>query len=191
MELPLTSQKDLGCFECASGDWSIEDGALVGRFRGNSGGICYTKESFPGDILIDFWGTMLSPCKNDLNFVIKSEGWDYVKNDAGRGFIGGLNGWYDGKAGFEKYPMCKTRALVPFSAEADREIHIQAGYCKDTAFLVVNGNLVVEVNDPNPEEFAGLGRIGLGTYCSQVRFRNLRILRPAWIEIEQRYTPAF
>ena len=64
------------------------------RFRGNGGGICYTKRSFPGDILIDFYGTMLSPCNNDLNFVLKAEGWDYERNDAARGFIGGLNGWY-------------------------------------------------------------------------------------------------
>ena len=41
--------------ELASGNWTIEDHALVGRFRGNGGGSCYTRESFPDDILIDFW----------------------------------------------------------------------------------------------------------------------------------------
>lgn len=190
-EFALSSQADLDCFECASGTWRIENGSLVGRFRENGGGICYTKESFPGDIFVEFQGTMLAPCCNDLNFVIKSEGWNYEKNDAGRGFIGGLNGWYDQKAGFEKYPLCKTQALAPFAANADQEYEIQAGYCRDTVFLAVDGKLVVEMHDPNPEEFAGFGRIGLGTYCSQIRFRNLRILRPTWVEIEQSYTPAF
>ena len=68
--LPFADTYDLEQLELASGSWGIENGALVGRFRGNGGGICYTKRSFPGDILIDFYGTMLSPCNNDLNFVL-------------------------------------------------------------------------------------------------------------------------
>ena len=66
---------------------------------------------------------MLSPCNNDLNFVLKAEGWDYERNDAARGFIGGLNGWYDKKAGFEKYPLCDTQALVPFAGVPPRVSH--------------------------------------------------------------------
>ena len=167
LSLPFADASDLEQLELASGSWGIENGALVGRSRGNGGGICYTKESFPGDILIDFYGTMLSPCNNDLNFVLKAEGWDYERNDAARGFIGGLNGWYDKKAGFEKYPLC------------------------DTLFLAVDGQLLVEMRDPAPEEFAGFGRIGLGTYCSQIRFRDLKILRPSWRSVSQSYQANF
>ena len=191
LHLPFSEGSDLEQLELASGNWTIEDHALVGRFRGNGGGICYTRKSFPGDILIDFYGTMLSPCNNDLNFVLKAEGWDYEKNDAARGFIGGMNGWYDRKAGFEKYPRCDTQALVSFDAESDREYHIQAGYCKDTLFLTVDGRLLLEMRDPDPKEFAEFGRIGLGTYCSQIRFRDLRILRPAWWTISQSYQAEF
>ena len=186
--LPFANASDLEQLELASGSWGIENGALVGRFRGNGGGICYTKDRFPGDILIDFYGTMLSPCNNDLNFVLKAEGWDYERNDAARGFIGGLN---DKKAGFEKYPLCDTQALVPFAAVSDREYHIQAGYCKDTLFLAVDSQLLVEMRDPAPEEFAGFGRIGLGTYCSQIRFRDLKILRPSWRSVTQSYQANF
>ena len=191
LSLPFADASDLEQLELASGSWGIENGALVGRFRGNGGGICYTKDRFPGDILIDFYGTMLSPCNNDLNFVLKAEGWDYERNDAARGFIGGLNGWDDKKAGFEKYPLCDTQALVPFAAVSDREYHIQAGYCKDTLFLAVDGQLLVEMRDPAPEEFAGFGRIGLGTYCSQIRFRDLKILRPSWRSVSQSYQANF
>ena len=105
LSLPFADTYDLEQLELASGSWGIENGALVGRFRGNG-----------GDILIDFYGTMLSPCNNDLNFVLKAEGWDYERNDAARGFIGGLNGWYEKKAGFEKYPRCDAQALVPCDA---------------------------------------------------------------------------
>ena len=70
LSLPFADASDLEQLELASGSWGIENGALVGRFRGNGGGICYTKDRFPGDILIDFYGTMLSPCNNDLNFVL-------------------------------------------------------------------------------------------------------------------------
>ena len=191
LHLSFTDRADLDQLELASGEWTIEDRALVGRFRGNGGGICYTKKNFPGDILIDFYGTMLSPCCNDLNFVLKTEGWDYEKNDAAQGFIGGLNGWYAQKAGFEKYPECKTQALVKFLARSDVEYHIQAGYCADTLFLAVDGELLLEVRDPDPTEFADLGRVGLGTYCSQIRFRDLRIFRPFWQECRQHYTAEF
>lgn len=135
LHLPLTQESDLESLELASGEWKIENHGLVGRFRGNGGGICYTKSSFPGDILISFYGTMVAPCRNDLNFVLKAEGWNYERNDAARGFIGGLNGWYGQKAEF--------------------------------------------------------GRIGLGTYCSQIRFRDHRIYRPSWQEIRQSYTAQF
>ncbi len=47
------------------------------------------------------------------------------------------------------------------------------------------------MRDPDPKEFAEFGRIGLGTYCSQIRFRDLRILRPAWRTISQSYQAEF
>lgn len=191
MELPLDCQEDLQQFELATGEWQIQDGTLVGRFRGNGGGICYTKKSFPGDIMIDFYGTMIPPCDNDLNFVFKTEGWDYDNGDAGRGFIGGLNGWYEKKAGIEKYPLCHTRALASFDGKAGQEYHIQAGYVEDTAFLFVDGRLIMEMRDPQPEEFKDLGRVGLGTYCSQIRFRHLKVYRPVSQPVQQVYTPLF
>lgn len=191
LHLPLDKPEDLEQFEIATGEWSIEDGSLVGRYRENGGGCCFTKQSFPGDILIDFYGTMLPPCDNDLNFILKSEGWDYEKNDAARGFVGGLNGWYEHKAGIEKYPLCQTQALVSFSAKSGQEYHIQAGYCQDTVFLIVDGQLILEMRDPNPEEFAPFGRVGLDAYCAQIRFRDLRIFRPVWKPITQSYTAKF
>ena len=191
MQLALNCQADLDQFECATGEWKIENDALVGRNRDNSGGICYSRQSFPGDILLDFYGTMLAPCSNDLNFVFKTEGWDYRLGDAGRGFIGGLNGWYQKRAGIEKYPECTTRSLVEFNGVAEKEYHIQTGYIQDTAFLFVDDRLIVEMRDPAPEEFEELGRVGLGTYCSQIKFRNLTVYRPEWKEVSQTYTAQF
>lgn len=191
LDLALDSERDMDAFELSSGIWTIEDGALIGCYRGNGGGICYTKQSFPGDILIEFYASMIPPCNNDLNFVIKSEGWDYAKNDAARGFIGGLNGWYEARAGIEKYPLCATRALTAFDGESGREYFLQAGYVQDTAFLFADGRLLCELHDPNPEEFAPLGRIGLGTYCSRIRFRKLRALRIKSRRVTKAYTPNF
>jgi hypothetical protein len=191
LKLGLDKQEDLEHFELASGEWYIEDHSLVGLFRGNGGGICYSKESFPGDIMLDFYAEMIPPCNNDLNFVFKTEGWDYNNNDAARGFIGGLNGWYDKKAGIEKYPHCKTRALAEFSGESGREYHIQTGYIEDIAFLFVDGKLIMEMSDPEPEEFKDFGRFGLGTYCSKIRFKNLTVYRIIGEKVNQYYTPEF
>lgn len=198
-------ETDLAPFEPALGEWRIEDGALVGRYRGNNGGILFSKEHFCGDILLDFYASMLPPCENDLNFAFRTDGWNYEK-DTVQGFIGGLAGWYDSRAGLEKYPAplsdaCSdrerqlgvmTRALTDFATRSGEEYHIQAGYLIDTAFFFVNGRLVVELRDPAPEETARLGRFGLGVYCSQVRFRALTVYRPYCEKSKNRaYCPNF
>ena len=43
LSLPFADASDLEQLELASGSWGIENGALVGRFRGNGGGIAPTQ----------------------------------------------------------------------------------------------------------------------------------------------------
>lgn len=178
-------------WEVSGGEWKAENGVLYGTFRGNGGGLIYSRQQFPGDIMLDYYGTMISPCDNDLNFTFRAGGWDYENNDASIGYIGGLNGWWCGHAGLEKYPGCYLRSLSGFHAESDREYHIQTGIVEATCFLVVDGELIVTMSDPDPIVAANCNRVGLGTYCSQIKMRDFKVYRPIVEHTNRFYTPNF
>ena len=86
-------------WEVAGGGWTIKDGVLLGCIRENRGGLIYSHGQYPGDIMLDFYGTLVSPCNNDLNFTFRAEGWDRFEKDAGISYIGGLGGWWTGRTG--------------------------------------------------------------------------------------------
>ena len=178
-------------WEVTGGEWEARDGILTGTFRGNGGGLIYSREQYPGDIMLDFYGTMVSPCDNDLNFTFRADGWDYAHNDASIGYIGGLNGWWTKQAGLEKYPGCALQALCGFRTVADREYHIQTGIVGSTCFLAVDGEMVVTLSDPSPITQENCARVGLGTYCSQIRFRKFRVYRPIVHKVDRKYIPKF
>lgn len=178
-------------WEVSDGEWSAEDGVLTGLYRGNGGGLIYSKEQYPGDIMLDYYGKMLSPCNNDLNFTFRADGWDYENHDASIGYIGGLNGWWVGHAGLEKYPGCYLQALSGFHAESDREYHIQTGIVDSTCFLAVDGQLLVTLSDPDPITDPNCARVGLGTYCSKIQVRQFRVYRPKVERVDRFYTPQF
>ncbi|MDD6031981.1 MAG: hypothetical protein PUC47_00630 [Oscillospiraceae bacterium] len=180
-------------FEAASGSWSVtEDGWLTGLHRDNSGGMLYTRQSWPFDTLVEFDARAVPPCCNDLNFVLKTCGWDAEKGDAGRGYIAGLGGWWLNKAGIEKYPSCQPRCLTSlFPLETGRVYHIVAGAIEGHCFFFVDGQLVVEMTDPHPEDFSDCGKVGFGTYASHIQYRNLVVYKAAYTFRELSYTPEF
>lgn len=191
-ELPFTEENLSRDWEVTGGEWSVGDGALTGLYRENAGGLVYTKESYAGDILVEFYGRTLPPCANDLNFSWKTDGWDYSKNDAARGYIGGLGGWWSNKAGIERYPDCSPRVLTPlFPLEAGKTYFIQFGSVGSQSFIFADGKLIVELDDPGCGEIGDCGRVGLGTYCSHVQFSGFKIKRPLHTPYTQTYNASF
>jgi len=179
-------------WEISGGEWTSGDGTCVGVFRGNAGGLIYSKKQFPGDIVLDFYGTIISPCDHDLNWSFRTRGWDYEKNDADIGYIAGLNGWWINRTGIERYPECALRALTEaFKAEADREYHIQTGIINDIAFVAVDGKMIMTLRDPNPICDETCNRVGLGTYCSQIRFRDFKVYKARATNEKMKYIPKF
>ena len=112
-------------WEVAGGGWTMKDGLLSGCIRENRGGLIYSHGQYPGDIMLDFYGTLVSPCKNDLNFTFRAEGWDRFENNAGTSYIGGLGGWWTGRTGIEKYPDCRVQALTSaFTPQSGQELSL-------------------------------------------------------------------
>jgi len=183
-----TVEKD---WEITGGKWHTEDGWLTGVYRENGGGLVYTYQEFPGDIMLDFRAKTIPPCTNDLNFSWKASGWNYKKNDADKGYIAGLNGWWENKAGIEKYPSCIPMAYTPlFDLKAGQTYHVQAGSIGGHCFICVDGKLVVEMEDPTPNDLPH-ARVGLGTYCSQISFTDFKVRQITWKKRILKYVPNF
>jgi len=189
---PFSEESIAEDWEIASGSWWIEDGWLTGKIKENAGGIIYSKASYPGDIMIDFYGRTVSPCANDLNFVLRAEGWDYKKNDAGISYIAGLQGWWTGKTGIERYPECNLQATTSLLDFIPGKIyHIQAGVVGNYIFIFVDGRLAVEMRDPNPIDSNKFGKIGFGTYCSHIQIRDLKVIQLVSEDVHMEYVPNF
>lgn len=179
-------------WEPVSGEWWIEDEWLVGKNPGNFGGMIYSKNDYMGNILMDFEGRTILPSSNDLNFTWASQGWDSQNNDAGISYIAGLEGWWEGKAGMEKYPECKVSTATPlFDFEPGRLYHIQAGSIDGHCFIFVDGKLIIEMTDPEPIDTSLYAKIGFGTYASYIQVRNLIVREIKWDKFEMSYTPNF
>ncbi|MEG1752390.1 MAG: hypothetical protein RR234_00615 [Christensenella sp.] len=169
-------QKD---WELSRGDWHAENNILTGRYPENGGALIYSLRQFPGDVMIDFFGMLIPPCNNDLNFTFRARGWNKANNDADTSYVAGLNGWWLGRAGIEHYPECTAQALCTnFTAEAGQEYHIQAGIIGNRCFIAVDGQVIIELADTNPIDAADCARVGLGVYASQVAFRDFCVYRP-------------
>ena len=174
-------------FEISGGAWCAKDGVLVGYMKEDGGGLIYSNKHFLGDIMIDFYGKILSPYDNDLNFTFCANGWNYEKGTPLDGYVGSIQGWWIGKSGIEKYPLdscVEALAMIP-NFESEREYHIQAGKIGKRLFLFVDGKLVVELLDKNP--ITDFGRVGLGVYASKIQFRDFKVLKPYTVAFNTSY----
>lgn len=189
---PFSPQSLHEDWEITGGEWWVENGILNGRYRENGGGLIYCRGNYPGNIMLDFTGRTVAPCNNDLNFTWYSAGWDDERNDAGISYIAGLQGWWEGKAGIERYPECALEAKTGIMPYTPGEFYrIQAGIVEGVNFIFVNGELVTELGDPDPIDCSKYGKVGLGTYCSFNQYRDFKIYRLAFEDAAFTYTPNF
>lgn len=190
---PFTAATLAEDWEISGGEWQVGDEHwLTGLFRGNGGGILYSRGHYPGNVLLEFDGCTVPPCSNDLNFTWCSAGWNQAANDAGISYIAGLQGWWDGKAGIEHYPECRCSAQTPLLAFTPGQIYrIQAGSIDGHCFIFVDGRLVIELQDPDPIDSSLYNRVGIGTYASHIRVRNFQLRQITWQKIRTSYSPTF
>ncbi len=172
-----------------SGEWWVEDGCLLGRNPENAPGQIISKVSFTDDILMDFEGETVLPSAHDIDWM-----WNISWNEdhTGRGFayVAGLQGWWDGKVGFEKAPDYRLVAGTPlFDFAPGRTYHIQSGSIDGHCFVFVDGRLLIELMDPDPISLETGGHIGFEAYASYIRIRNLVVRRIAWEAVEEHYMP--
>ena len=176
-------------FEAMGGEWRYEDGYLIGSEPGNKGGILLTKESYDDDVMMSFTVKSVLPATRDLNAVFAVT-WDSEINYLKRAYITGVNGWYDGKCGIERFPEDEMRVLVPsYTYTPGREIRITTGSINGHCFLIVDGELIVEAVD-NRDPIKG-GRVGFSPYSTILAIKDIEIRKIVWEERIQSYLPEF
>ena len=172
-------------FDIGRGEWIVIDGWLQGYREKDGGALIYSKEEYPGDILMDFEVRSVAPYDNDLNFTFCAKGWNYERNNADASYIGGLQGWWFGKTGLEKYPKCEIAAMTGMHRfEVGKTYRIQTGRVGNRLFIFIDGELAVECTDPDPLPY---GKFGFGVYASKAQFRNLKVYRPFAQEFKTSY----
>jgi hypothetical protein len=190
-DAPITLESFSRDWQIYSGEWWVEDEWLTGRNPGNFPGMVFLQHDYPGDVLVDFEARTVLPCTHDINFMWNGS-WDAEQNQRGVAYVAGVEGWWAGKVGIEKSPEYKLNAGTPLQAFQPGQIyHIQGGSIGGHCFICVNGNLVLEVTDPDPIDSQRFTKVGFEAYCSHIQIRRIQIRRLVWQPVAEYYKPEF
>jgi len=178
-------------FEIKGGEWTVKDGYLIGKNRENNPGMVVSKGEYLENVLLDFKASTILPCTHDIN-VMWNGSWNESTNTRDVAYVAGLQGWWQGKIGFEKSPEYKLNAGTPlFDFQPGKEYHIQAGSIDGHVFVIVDGNLLLEATDPDPIDYNRYGKVGFEAYCSQIQIRDFYVKKAVYTAVDERYTPEF
>ena len=176
-------------WDAKGGKWYYEDGYLIGAEPENKGGILLSKQYFEKDVMFSFTMASVLPATRDLNAVYCMS-WDEEANYLKRGYICGLNGWYENKSGIERFPENELRSLTSlYRYEPGSEVRITAGAIQGHSFLIVDGVLIQELVD-NLDPIIG-GHIGFSPYSTKLKIKDIEVREIYWEEREQSYVPEF
>ena len=174
-----------------SGEWWVEGDWLTGKNPLNSPGMIFLQGDFPGNVLVECQARTVLPCTHDINLMWNGS-WDPVKDQRGVAYVAGLEGWWEGKVGIEKSPEYKLVAGTPlFDFQPGRVYRLQGGSIDGHCFIFVDGQLALEVKDPDPIDSSVYTKVGFEAYCSHIQVREVRVRSILWRPVENRYTPEF
>ena len=176
-------------WDAKGGKWYHEDGWLIGSEPENKGGILLSKERFDKDVMLSFTVASVLPATRDLNAIYCTT-WDDEINYLKKSYISGLNGWYEGKSGIERFPEDELRALTPlYHYQPGTEVRITTGAIQGHNFLMVDGVLIQELID-NMDPITG-GHVGFSPYSTILKIKDIEVREICWEERLQSYDPEF
>jgi len=188
---PFTPESLAQDWQVRGGQWQVEGEWLCGRNPANAPGMVTSRRSFPGNVLLDFQARTVLPSTHDIDWMWNGS-WNEKSDTRGLAYVAGLQGWWEGKVGFEKSPDHKLNAATPLlTFAAGRTYHIQSGSVDGHAFVFVDGRLILEVTDPDPIDSQRCGLIGFEAYASMIQVRRLVVRQIVWQERKLSYPPEF
>ena len=178
-------------WQVRSAEWRVEGEWLTGRNPANAPGMITSRADFFGNVLLEFEARTVPPSTHDIDCMWNGS-WDEEHNRRGTAYVAGVQGWWDGKVGFERSPDYKLTAATPlFPFEPGRVYRLQAGSIDGHAFVFLDGRLVLEVTDPDPIDASRYGLIGFEAYASIIQLRRLVVRQIVWENRDQSYPPEF
>ena len=171
------------------GKWYYENGYLIGEEPENKGGILLSKQVFDKNVMLSFTVSSVLPATRDLNAIFNTT-WDDEINYLKKSYITGLNGWYEGKSGIERFPEDGLRALTPlYEYTPGTEVRIDTGAIDGHCFLFADGKLIAELIDPDP--IAPFGHVGFSPYSTILKIKDIVVREIYYENIVQSYEPEF
>jgi len=174
-----------------NGNWWVEEGWIAGKNPNNYPSMIVSKENFPGNVMVEFEARTVLPSTHDINFMWNGS-WNKEKNERATAYVVGLQGWWEGKVGFEKSPDYKLNVATQlFNFEPGKTYHIMGGSIDGHCFVFIDSKLALEVTDPDPIDSEKNVKVGFEAYCSHIQIRNIKIRQINWNPLTLSYTPEF
>lgn len=178
-------------FAVKTGEWYVEDGWVVGKNPEMFPGMIVSKGDFFGNIMVEITAKTVAPCTHDINVMIHGE-WDQRENYRKEAYVAGLEAFWHGNVGFEKSPEYKlTAATQLFEFDPEKEHRFQMGNINGKIFVIVDGQLCLEITDPEPLDIDRYGKIGFEAYSSWWKFKDLKVRRLEYREVPEYYNAEF
>ena len=178
-------------FVVKSGNWTVEDGWAVGKNPNMCPGMIVSKKDFFGNVMVEITAKMVAPSTHDINVMINGE-WDEEKDERGMAYVAGVEAFWHGQVGFEKSPEYKLTAATPlFTFDPEKEHNFKMGSVEGKVFVLVDDELCLEIQDPDPLDVNKYGKIGFEAYSSWWKFKGLKVYKLNYDKIEEYYNPEF
>ena len=178
-------------FDVKTGEWTLEDGWAVGKNPKMNPSMIVSKDDFFGDVMVEITVKMVPPSTHDINMMIHGE-WDEVKNFRANAYVAGVEAFWHGNIGFEKSPDYKlTAATSLFQFDPEKEHNFKLGNVGNKIFVVVDGELCLEITDPDPLDIWKYGKIGFEAFSSWWKFKDLKVYQLKYDKFYEYYNPEF
>lgn len=178
-------------WEVLSGEWKCEDGCLIGSERKSTAALIVSKKDFGRDIMFSFTIQAVPPATRDLNALFYTQV-NEQRNWIGESYVCGLNGWYEHRSGIERDEADGTVSLYTSTAlykyVKGTEVRMDVGCINGHSFMMVDGEMVTELQDPHP---LNPGKVGFSAYCTMLRIKDIEVRELYWEDFPQEYEPEF
>lgn len=178
-------------FDIKTGQWSTDNGWVIGRNPDMCPGMIVSKNEFFGNVMLTLTAKMVAPSTHDINIMINGE-WKDDINKRGMAYVAGIEAFWHGNIGFEKSPEYKlTAATQLFDFNPEEEHVFTLGNISGKTFVLVDGKLCLEITDPDPIDENKYGKIGMEAYASCWKFKNVKVQKIKYEKIKEYYNKEF
>ena len=178
-------------WEPLRGEWKCEDGYLIGAERESTAALIVSRRDFGSDILFSFTIQAVPPATRDLNAMFYTQV-NEERNWIGESYVCGLNGWYEHRSGIERDEADGSVSLYTSTAlykyVSGTEVRMDVGCINGHSFMMVDGEMITELQDPHPLK---PGKVGFSAYCTMLKIKDIEVRELYWEDFPQSYEPEF